>query len=405
MARARIAAGWAVSGVFLLLGVAALLKFGDLSSFSASLVSWTLIPSDLRGAATVIVPSFELLLAAGWYLGLWRAAVLAGATCALGSATAFYVMHLVLAEPPRCDCFGALSQYGFASDSAWMLLWRNAVLLSILAAGVGLRVDRHRSRAAAGESPRGPRLCGPRPARARAFTLLELLIVIAIVAVVVSLLVPALQHARAGAQDIQSLANLRTHAQTVSTYVIDSDDVFPYLTDPEATGTVLRGGGQSVVVPFFFLYASWNVGLGDEYYDGRISGGPFTVPWVVPVLPYTHYWYGDSFISRPEYWNYSTRLADGSQLRPTRASEVTYPSMKGLIYEMGWNSQATPYRGQGSNVRFSCVDGSAAAHRPQDLRTPYAFGSVVGTPGPQTLQMHLGLPAMATIDGVRGRDY
>ena len=69
---------------------------------------------------------------------------------------------------------------------------------------------------------------------------------------------------------------------------------------------------------------------------------------------------------------------------------------------MGWNSQATPYRGQGSNVRFSCVDGSAAAHRPQDLRTPYAFGSVVGTPGPQTLQMHLGLPAMATIAAFAG---
>ena len=67
-----------------------------------------------------------------------------------------------------------------------------------------------------------------RPRSRTAFTLVELLVVIGIIAVLIGILLPALGRARAQAQSVACLANLRSIGQAIGIYAVGNKQSLPY---------------------------------------------------------------------------------------------------------------------------------------------------------------------------------
>ena len=96
----------------------------------------------------------------------------------------------------------------------------------------------------------------PTPALARrAFTLVELLVVIGIIALLISILLPSLNRARESAKLVACLSNMRQISTTTGLYLNDNKQTLPDAFYNNAAGISPKGTGQPVGTPIPFAPA------------------------------------------------------------------------------------------------------------------------------------------------------
>jgi len=221
----------------------------------------------------------------------------------------------------------------------------------------------------------------------RAFTLVELLVAIGVIALLIGLLLPALASVRGSARETVCVANLRGAAQSFEMYRNRYDDRYPF----GLAGTpvpVTPDGAMSVsysrhwelarywpsllmsVAPWESHFAAW-VCPGSPRARGapwRLEdefGGGVGVP---------SYAYSNSFIARPRLWD-GRATADEKLIAPTRGGEVRSASGKVLLFDAERAHATAEERGaepaeQRTPVVF--VDGHADVRARGSAETPVA---------------------------------
>ncbi len=257
-----------------------------------------------------------------------------------------------------------------------------------------------------------------------AFTLVELLVIITIVAILISLVIVGLSGSRKVAVDTQCLNNERSCSMAVLAYSGDYKDSFPCFAKRQYSAAIDNGG---LLLDYFQQSRHWPLAL-----RGYIGDAPLAQVQLCPAMfraisPGFPEWFasfpkdyiqpsdyemGFGFFSDPGMWKTGVPqplITDSTLLRPVRVDEVTFPSGKGLLIE------ATSWH-QLKNWRLDEIYQSSI-ERPEGAQASYPIHAVDGsgkyrnysmlTPG--WLQNQPGLtwaPAvLRTSDGARGRDW
>ncbi len=379
-------------------------KLLSLASFRHGLGSWSLLPIWSLDYVALMVPSAELLIGGAWMLGFARGVMERAAFWLLLLFTAAYLAHAVLLAPPTCDCFGQWVAYRTSVTDARVVVVRNVGLLACLVVGILLQRRLRRVARTGGITniktdsiPIAPTAQVTEPplhSSSRAFTLIEVLIAIGIIAVVLSISVPLLVHSRSRAKEGRAHVLIAQHVASFNAYSMQYRDVWPYIADPAAP-TQLITEDFTYTCAYFDTSTFWHLGLSRELYDVRWNDRMFQAEnWSNGV--WTYFWYSPTFIAAPEFWNASTR-AGPAQGRATTASAVRYPSAKCLFVgpiiaknagTIGW--------------QMGFTDGSAALVQIDDIVPGMPTG--VGNFENGSEWLDFAHPGMVTVDGIYGRD-
>lgn len=403
-----------VACVALIVLVAGILKIRDIDLFRQSLDSWKLVPSGLRSVIAVLVPLLEVAMPSAWLLGLGRLKAAIGMLALLIAFTGVYSAHRIAGFDPECNCLGEIMRMQIVQKIEGHLIARNCVL--ILALVIGMLLARGGPRKV--EIPgRGASGVTNGSLTRRAMTIVELLVVLATIALLIAILTPALGAIRGRARNAQDASNLRQHSAAMAQYVADWQDVHPIFLDPSRAQSTLTWNSRGLVfdsTPYFLSCLAWPVALADAYYDGAVAEDAFWSPNEplsrADSAPYslltTSYNYPCAFLARPQYWNPSTRGADpAAQTGPTKASEVRFPSGKAIFVthvvtldgDLGGPAQ--------SDMSIGLCDGSASRIKDSEgvASTVFADGySAV----PEWSNHFRDWPRLLhTPDGVYGRDF
>lgn len=387
----------------LLVTIAALAKAADLETFRQSLDSWTFLPPTTHAHVTVMVPVAEVIIVTSFFIGFRRQTATIACAAMLLLFTAMHVGQISLGVAPDCNCFGKLLAHERTIDAAWSAVARNtgmiALLLPAIFVGFWPENRANQSDAAPARDLDPPDLSTAHtPGAQSAFTLLETLVVVAIVATLIAILLPALSHIRDASRDTSDLADLRSQGMALAAFSADHDDEFLSGSDPNNDKHTFGGGSQSVVAERYFdFFFYWPLEIVAEGYIDVLNNNEVFISAVDSngsVLG--DYRYPCTMIAAPDFYS-DRRLPGRTQWRPTKQGEVLFPAAKALV------ARASPTRWDCPECEDEMavfVDLSARGVQRRDV----ARGFVEGDGTESSTHLSRGLLFLHAVNGVRGMD-
>jgi prepilin-type N-terminal cleavage/methylation domain-containing protein/prepilin-type processing-associated H-X9-DG protein len=208
-----------------------------------------------------------------------------------------------------------------------------------------------------------------RPRRqVRGFTLVELLVVIGIIAVLISILLPALNRAREQARTVQCLSNLRQLGMAMQMYINEGKGRMPYYQSTDNThadGTFWPGVWYSKKLGPAFSWNAYWIGIIANYKIDRNT-------WLCP----------DAFDTNPAHWMGAATLA-WNGMTQTVGTAVRYDKSNtpnnsnqtgGYRYgSYGWNRHTG---GNVPNSKHTDYFGVSVTQIPHSSDVPLFFDSV-----------------------------
>lgn len=222
--------------------------------------------------------------------------------------------------------------------------------------------------------------------RAKAFTIVELLVVIAVIGVLLVLAAPALRSAKLASTELRCVALIRTHGTSVAAYTSSFRDRFPATVSDGAQTTTQKGRWRAYTLQSYTLLRSsmWRAFSGTGVKDPTtvcpanqhlrdVSLGP---------SPTSDYAFSDTLFIESAYLNpgIAPSIAKRSLgAKVQSASDVFFPSAKVALYENwvwhGWNKTPGPTTNFDDLSYFQSTrpgsvvmhDGSALLRRPSPM--------------------------------------
>lgn len=246
---------------------------------------------------------------------------------------------------------------------------------------------------------------------ARGFTLLEVLVTIAIIAVLIGILVPIIGVARRKGEGVGTTSMMRQASAALAMYGGDYNDAFPYLATPGQPDTPITVGQSQIARGGYFgIHARfWTALIVPDYLeipprdlsfsDTSRTSSPVIGPAGGEALYISRYWLTHAAHAAPAFWE-DEPSTDTSLLRGMRLTDVAYPSQKGTLLDVGAgafleDNQDTEER---DTAYVGLADGSARSEHWSGLIDAGRFVQ---------LKPHgaVGWPILSTRSGLAGIDF
>lgn len=218
----------------------------------------------------------------------------------------------------------------------------------------------------------------------RAFTIVELMVSIGVIALLLAILVPALRGARKSADEVVALSNLRGIGVVFERYTQANRGFYPFIEPGSALEIVPPGEPEGAslsttdpwvaryawvtvmheVAPWREHYATW-VNRRGQRGDGAPWGDPTIPGKLYPRWPSYHY--SNSFVADPIVWSGGAAVSDEA-FTPQRASSTAHPAAKALVFDASREYLVDPRAKARRGVL--AADGSAALRWDAEARSP-----------------------------------
>lgn len=240
------------------------------------------------------------------------------------------------------------------------------------------------------------------------FTLIETLVCVLVMAVLMSLALPALGKVRARALQAATLSNLRQSSQIITTYASDFRGSFPAFLDPRKSSWTLDVDGEKMsleIERYFMSSMIWHVALADMYYGGRAGNesvysaeqvsrdGPGGMPFMLSC----------TLFAKAEFWDPATRTGP-RQYGATYHHDVQFPAAKAVLVCVDPMLGGDPEALLGpavANIPVATADGGVRAVAQEGFDEGCETGEGVFEQSVHYFDVFVGLH---TVGGVRGRD-